>query len=255
MRFALLGSGSKGNATLIEQGDTCVLLDCGFTLRETEQRLARLGRSPEQLSAILVTHEHQDHLGGVGPVARKYGLPVWLSNGTLRAAAHRLGRLPDCRLFNSHTDFAIDALQVHPFPVPHDAREPCQFVLGNGVHRLGVLTDTGRATAHIAHQLDACDALILESNHDSRMLRDGPYPPALQERVAGGLGHLSNDQAAGLLAELDSSRLQHLVAAHLSEQNNRPDLAVAALSGALGCEAQWIALADQQQGLDWREIA
>lgn len=254
MRFALLGSGSKGNATLIEEHGTCLLLDCGFTLRETEQRLSRLDRSPAQLSGILVTHEHQDHLGGVGPLARKYGIPVWLSNGTLRAASHRLGRLPDCRLFNSHTDFAIKDLLVHPFPVPHDAREPCQFVFANGQHRLGVLTDTGRATSHIARQLDGCDALILESNHDSQMLRDGPYPPSLQARVAGGLGHLSNDQAANLLGELEHGKLQHLVAAHLSEQNNRPELVSTLLSEVLGCEPEWIALADQASGLDWREI-
>lgn len=255
MRFSLLGSGSKGNGLLVEQGDTCVLLDCGFTLRETEQRLARLGKTAAQLKAILVSHEHQDHLGGVGPLARKYGIPVWLSRGSLRAAGHRLGRLPEHRLFNSHTDFAIDDLQIHPFPVPHDAREPCQFVFGNGQHRLGVLTDTGSITPHITQQLDACDALVLESNHDTQMLREGPYPPSLQARVAGGQGHLSNIQAAELLTRLDCSSLQHLVAAHLSEKNNRRELVSAALSEALGCEAGWITVAEQQLGLDWREIA
>ncbi len=219
------------------------------------QRLARLGCPPEALSAILVTHEHQDHLGGVGPLARKYDIPVWLSRGTAQAAYRRLGRLPRSHSLNCHRDFVIDALQIHPFPVPHDAREPCQFVFSDGRHRLGLLTDTGRATTHIARQLDGCDALILECNHDSEMLANGPYPPSLQARVAGGLGHLSNHQAAELLAQLDNTRLQHLVAAHLSEQNNRPALAAAAISGVLGCEAEWIALADQQQGLDWRELA
>ena len=255
MRFALLGSGSKGNGTLIEEGETCVLVDCGFTLRETEQRLARLGKSASQLSAIMLTHEHQDHLGGVGPLARKYRIPVWLSGGTARAAAHRLGSLPEIRLLNCHSEFAIDALQVQPFPVPHDAREPCQFVFGNGQHRLGVLTDTGHPTAHIARQLSGCDALILECNHDEAMLADGPYPPRLRARVGGGMGHLSNAQAGQLLSQLDNNGLQHLVAAHLSEQNNRPELAAAVLSAVLSCEADWIGLADQEHGLDWREIA
>lgn len=254
MRFALLGSGSKGNATLIEQGDTRLLVDCGFTLRETEHRLGRLGCAPEQLSGILLTHEHQDHLGGVGPLARKYGIPVWLSAGTARAGAKRLGVLPRVCLLNCHVDFVVQDLNIHPFPVPHDASEPCQFVFSDGRHRLGLLTDTGRATAHIARQLDACDALILECNHDEQMLSSGPYPPSLQARVGGGMGHLSNRQAAALLAELEVSSLQHLVAAHLSEQNNRPELASAALGDALGCAPDWIALADQPHGLDWREI-
>jgi phosphoribosyl 1,2-cyclic phosphodiesterase len=254
MRFALLGSGSRGNATLVEEGSTRLLIDCGFSVREAERRMARLGSSPESLSAILVTHEHNDHLGGVGALARKYRLPVWLTAGTEVAGRKRLGELPQIERLNCHSEFAIQGLQLQPFPVPHDAREPCQFVFSNGDKRLGLLTDTGRSTQHIEQQLDACDALILESNHDPKMLAEGPYPPALQARVGGGLGHLSNGQAAGILECIDSSALQHLVAAHLSEKNNRPELAVTALSAALDCEPQWITLADQDGGLDWREI-
>jgi len=254
MRFALLGSGSRGNATLVEEGKTRLLVDCGFSVREVERRMARLGSTPESLSAILVTHEHNDHLAGVGALARKYGLPVWLTAGTEAAGSKRLGELPCIERLNCHSDFAIEALQLQPFPVPHDAREPCQFIFGNGDKRLGLLTDTGRSTQHIEQQLDACHALILESNHDPRMLAEGPYPPSLQARVGGGLGHLSNAQAAGILGNIDSSLLQHVVAAHLSEKNNRPELAVAALSEALDCEPGWITLADQDGGLDWREI-
>lgn len=254
MRFALLGSGSKGNATLVEHNGTRLLVDCGFSVRELERRMQRLGVMADTLSAILVTHEHNDHIGGVGALARKYKLPVWLTAGTASAAGKRLGELPRQQLLNCHSDFSIQELQVTPFPVPHDAREPCQFVFSDGNRRLGVLTDTGRSTQHIEQQLDACDALILESNHDSEMLRNGPYPPRLQARVGGELGHLSNVQSAMILKRIDTSRLQHLVAAHLSEQNNLPELAVAALSEALDCEPQWIALADQQSGLDWREI-
>ncbi len=254
MRVSLLGSGSRGNATLIEEGTTRILVDCGFSLRETERRLLALGIEPASLSAVLVTHEHNDHVGGVGPLARKYGMAVWMTPGTYRVAARRLGEIPCLQMLNCHEDLTVEALSVHPFPVPHDAREPAQFVFSNGAHRLGVLTDLGRTTAHIAEQLDGLDALVLEANHDPQMLADGPYPPSLQARVGGGLGHLSNGQAAQLLGQLETGRLQHLVAAHLSEKNNRPELAVAAFSGALDCEPEWIAVASQEEGLDWREI-
>lgn len=254
MRFALLGSGSKGNATLVEHGRTRLLIDCGFSMRELERRLLRLGVEAQSITAVLVTHEHNDHIAGVGAFARKYGKPVWLTSGTSAGAGKRLGLVPQRQLFNCHSSFAVDDLEVMPFPVPHDAREPCQFVFSDGNKRLGLLTDTGRSTAHIEQQLSGCDALILESNHDNEMLRNGPYPPRLQARVGGALGHLSNDQAAAILQQLDCSGLQHLVAAHLSEKNNRPELAAAALSEALECEPEWIALAEQEHGLPWREI-
>lgn len=252
MRFASLGSGSRGNATLVEHADTCVLLDCGFSVRETERRLARLGRSGDQLSAIVVTHEHGDHINGVGALARKYGLTVWATAGT--RAVGRLGKVADLRCFNSHQAFALGDLQVQPFPVPHDAREPCQFVFGDGQRRLGILTDVGSATAHIAEQLSGCDALVLECNHEKTLLDNGNYPPSLKRRVGGDHGHLSNAQAAGLLRRLETGRLKQIVAAHLSEKHNTPELARAALSMALGCEPEWVAVADQDTGLDWRGV-
>ncbi len=254
MRFACLGSGSQGNALLIEAGATRVLLDCGFSMRETSLRLARLGLTPDQLTAIVVTHEHADHVGGVGRLARRFRLPVWLSHGTYAHLAG-LDQLPeDCRLIHSHSAFALGDLWVEPFPVPHDAREPLQFVFGDGRNRLGILTDTGSVTAHIAQTLAGCDALVLECNHDEAMLREGPYPQHLKERVGGRFGHLSNAAAADLLARLDTRRLRHLVAAHLSEKNNRPHLARQALAQALGCAEAWVAVADQHEGLDWREL-
>ncbi len=254
MRFALLGSGSRGNATLVVKGKTALLIDCGFSARELELRLGRLGMSGADLSAIVVTHEHNDHIGGVGAVARRFKLPVWLSHGSYNAAQKRLGELPEWHTMNCHQRFAIGELQLAPFPVPHDAREPCQFVIGDGDKRLGILTDAGRSTQHIENCLDDCDALILECNHDPQMLAEGPYPPALQARVGGTLGHLSNAQSAKLLSKLEVGKLQHLVAAHISEKNNRPELAAAALSQSIGCEPGWIALAEQDSGLDWREI-
>jgi len=252
MRFASLGSGSRGNATLVEAGSTLVMVDCGFSCIETERRMARLGCSPDHLSAILVTHEHGDHVRGVAPLARKYRLPVWLTNGTRMVL--RDNNLPEVHPFNGHTDFQVGDLQIHPFTVPHDAREPCQFRFSDGNLRFGLLTDTGRMTSHIRDCLDGSDALLLECNHDAAMLADGPYPDALKRRVGGPLGHLSNAQAATLLEQIDTSRLQHIVAAHLSDKNNRPALAVDALAAVLGCERTWVGIADQAVGFDWRSL-
>jgi phosphoribosyl 1,2-cyclic phosphodiesterase len=254
MRFASLGSGSDGNGLLVEAGDTRVLIDCGFGLRDTIARLARLGVDPEAVSAILVTHEHSDHIGGVAVFAARFGTPVWLTFGTHAIVSDRFAELPCVRSFDSHDVFAIDAIEVHPFPVPHDAREPVQFVCSDGRWRLGVLTDLGMSTAHVEASLSGCDALVLECNHDLDMLAGGDYPESLKRRIASRLGHLDNGAAADLLANIDTSRLKHLIAAHLSRENNRPELARAALAGSLDCEVGWIGVADQEQGFGWREF-
>ena len=252
MRFASLGSGSRGNGTLVEQGNTCLLVDCGFSMKEAEARLARLSTSAEAIDAILVTHEHGDHINGVGALARKYAIPVWATGGTL--SAERLGERLQMNRICSHTAFAIGEIEVQPFPVPHDAREPSQFVFGNGDKRLGLLTDVGSRTPHLEAQLSACDALILECNHDKNLLDTGEYPPSLKQRVGGDLGHLSNVQAADILGRLDNSKLTQLVAAHLSEKHNTPELAQTALAEVLGCALDWISVADQQDGLAWRDV-
>jgi len=253
MRFALLGSGSEGNALVVQVGSTTVLMDCGFSVSETVTRLARLGLQAEQLNGILVTHEHSDHIGGVAKLARRFDLPVWMTHGTLR---FQQAAFADIRVteINPHSSFTLGAIKVQPFLVPHDAGEPVQYVFSDGVVRLGVLTDTGHATPHVQANLSGCHALILECNHDETMLLKGRYPASLKQRVGGRFGHLNNEQAATLLSQLDNSRLQHIVAAHLSQHNNLPALAVQALSRSLGCAQDRIAVADQQQGLDWREI-
>lgn len=253
IRFASLGSGSRGNALLVEAGSTRVLLDCGFGLREAVRRLERLGVAPDSLSAILVTHEHGDHVGGVFRLARRHAIPVWLTHGTLAALAGREAA-PALSVIDGHTTYAIGDLQILPYPVPHDAREPIQYVFSDGARRLGVLTDAGSLTPHLVSMLDACDALVLECNHDAAMLAASSYPPSLKRRIAGRLGHLDNAAAAALLQEIDCRRLQHVVAAHLSEENNRPALAVDALAGALSCAADWIGVADQEEGFGWRQI-
>lgn len=253
MRFASLGSGSRGNATLVEHGRTRILVDCGFSLQQAERRLAQLQVSPDSLTAILVTHEHSDHLQGVARLAQRYKLPVWMTSGTHAAWAKR-DQVNDIELFSPHEPFAVSGLEILPFPVPHDAREPCQFVISNGASRLGILSDAGRVTPYMREFVDACDALMLECNHDTEMLARGPYPESIKRRVSSNFGHLNNLQAAALLQALDTSGLQHIVVAHLSENNNHPDLARAALANALNCAQEWVAVADQHEGLAWRAI-
>lgn len=250
MRFASLGSGSKGNGWLVEQGETCLLVDCGFGPRALAQRLAVLGKAPQQITAIVLTHEHSDHVGGVMRCVERYRLRVLATAGTrLQLASTSI------EVFDSHCAFEVGDLQVQPFAVPHDAREPVQFVVSDGDRRLGLLTDCGHVTPHLRALLDGCSALVVECNHDSDLLTQGPYPDWLKARVAGPYGHLANAEAAALLACLDTRRLRHVVAAHLSEKNNRPHLAATALAGALGCAPQWIAVAGQVAGLGWRSLA
>ena len=254
MRFASLGSGSEGNALVVQLGASCVLMDCGFSVAETDLRLARLGLSADMLSGIVVTHEHGDHIAGVARLARKYSIPVWLTHGTRRAHDKALTGLADVIEIDPHDVFSIGELQIQPYLVPHDAAEPVQYVFSDGVKRLGVLTDAGCSTRHIEAMLSACHALVLECNHDVAMLTDSGYPSSLKHRVGGRFGHLNNADAAALLARLDNSRLQHIVAAHLSRKNNTPALAVQALSSALNCAADWITVATQEEGFSWREI-
>lgn len=254
MRFASLGSGSEGNALVVQVAETVVLLDCGFSVSETLSRLARLNLQADQLDGIVVTHEHGDHISGVAKLARKFNLPVWLTHGTLRMQSIAFSEITVTEI-NPHATFAIGDIEVQPYLVPHDAVEPVQYVFGDGARRLGVLTDTGHVTPHIEAILNGCHALVLECNHDVEMLLNGRYPASLKQRVGGRFGHLSNQQAGALLSRLDNRFLQHIVAAHLSRHNNLPGLAVSALSQALGCDADSILLADQDAGLDWLEIA
>jgi len=255
VRFASIGSGSEGNGLLVEAGHTRILIDCGFGVRDTVARLARLGVTPESLTAILVTHEHNDHAGGVPAFAGKYDIPVWLTFGTIFEVGDRFDGIAQIFGFDSHDVFRIGDLEIHPFPVPHDAREPVQFVVSDGQHRLGLLTDIGGSTPYVQASLTGCSALVLECNHDRELLATSDYPHSLKNRIAGRFGHLHNEAAAALLAALDTSRLQHIVAAHLSRQNNTPAKARAALAGALRCAEDWIGIADQAEGFGWRALA
>lgn len=258
-RFAALGSGSKGNAWVVEASEgrskTRVLIDCGLTVRDTLQRLARLGLAPDDLDAILLTHEHSDHARSAAAFAQRAACPVWMTHGTLAVLETQDNAPHDPRLLHGEHPLAIGAFEVLPYTIPHDAREPVHFRLSDGARRLGLLTDAGHVTAHIEATLAACDALVLECNHDPERLRASTrYPESLKRRILGPHGHLENAATAALLAKVAHEGLNHVVAAHLSAENNTPELATHALAEALGCQAAWIAVADQEHGLDWRTL-
>jgi phosphoribosyl 1,2-cyclic phosphodiesterase len=252
VRFSSLGSGSEGNGLLVEARDgSRLLVDCGFGIREVARRLARLQAEPAGLSAILVTHEHADHVGGVFRLARAHRIRVFLTRSTMLAAPG----IGDCdvTVIDSHEPFEVAGFRVEPFPVPHDAREPVQYVLDDGHGRLGVLTDIGHPTPHLPLALARLTALVLECNHDAALLAGSDYPAALKRRIGGRYGHLENGESAELLRSLDRGRLRRLVAAHLSRQNNRPALARLALAAAMGCQPSDVLVADQDDGLGWTD--
>ena len=216
--------------------------------------MAGFGIVAEDLAAILVTHEHSDHIKGVARLANRCRIPVYTTWGTWAAKLN--GVLDDelLRLITPHEEFEVAGLYVQPVAVPHDAREPCQFVVEYAGRRLGLLSDVGSITPHMLTSYTGCDALMLECNHDLAMLAEGPYPPSLKRRVSGPMGHLNNQQSADMLSQLEQSSLQHLVVAHISQKNNHPDLAVEALLGVGGCSEEIIRLATQNTGLDWLSV-
>lgn len=230
----------------MHQRDAC----CGFAIRETERRLARVGLSAADISGIVVTHEHSDHISGVFKFARRHRVPVWLSHGTYRAAEADAKEV-ELHFCRDGEAIAIGDLQLLPFTVPHDAREPVQYVATDGAYRLGVLTDAGHATPHVVAALSGCDALVLECNHDRQMLKDSVYPPSLKRRIGGAYGHLSNDSSREILHAIDKSKLRLVIGAHLSQQNNTPSLAHAAIVAGLGSVSAEIVIACQADGFDW----
>ena len=259
LRFASLASGSGGNCLVAQVKETAsvtsVMVDCGLSLTETERRLARLGLAPSDIRALLVTHEHGDHAGCVFEFAAAHGAVVYLTHGSLAALRAEGKALDGVRIvvISSRQAFFVDGMQVQPFTVPHDAREPVQYVVSDGDARLGVLTDIGIGTSHVERSLSGLDALVLECNYDRDLLWAGAYPKWLKERIAGPFGHLDNRDSARLLGALDRSRLKHVIGAHLSQQNNKPQIVREALASAMGCEADWIGVATQEEGFGWRE--
>jgi phosphoribosyl 1,2-cyclic phosphodiesterase len=233
MKFCVLASGSSGNCIYVESGGSRLLIDCGLPRREIRARMAAAGIEAERIDAVLLTHEHSDHARGVGVASRSFGAPLCCSWPAFARIEAWLGPLSGLVEFAAGVPFEVGAFWVEPFCLPHDAADPVGFVIDDGKCRLGVATDLGQAT-HLAHQrLLGCHALILESNHDPRMLEDGPYPWPLKRRISGRLGHLSNGQSAALLASLLRPGLRHVVLAHLSQTNNLPAIALAAAGETL----------------------
>lgn len=250
LKFASLGSGSSGNATLVANEETCLLIDCGFSVRETEQRMERLGLDVTCINAILVTHEHSDHAKGVAPLARKLQVPIYMTLGTWLARDY--GALPGLQIVKNYQPFMVGAIEVKPVAVPHDAREPAQYVFTYRSRKLGVLTDLGSITAHVKEAFVDCDALLLEANHDLDMLWNGPYPPSLKERVASDWGHLNNVQTATLLDLLYSSRLQKIVIGHISRKNNTVEAVRQTLTTSCKqAKLEGLIYACQDEGFDW----
>ena len=257
LRFRSLGSGSTGNATLVEATSggrtTRLMVDCGFGARQLDARLASAGLKVTDLDAIFITHEHGDHIGCVHAVSVRHRIPVWMSEGTWLATGARDfdGQLQFAR-DGAHID--INDLRIEPFTVPHDAREPLQLTCSDGARRLGILTDLGHATPYVMERLDNLQALLLESNHDSDLLMNSAYPAFLKQRVGGQYGHLSNAAAAAIASAVHHDGLRHVVAAHLSEQNNRPELVQLSLAAALGCSAGEVLTATAAHGSPWLDI-
>lgn len=253
MRFATLGSGSSGNAALVEHDGRGLLIDCGLSTRRVEQGCASLDFDPGALEAIVVTHEHDDHASGVARLSRKYDLPVYLSSGTKLAAEAALTGVFRLAEVLPGQGLTLGPFDLMPVIVPHDAREPCQYIVSAGQRHLGILTDVGHTTTHLEQRYGGLDALLLEFNHDAEMLNKGPYPPGLRARVAGDYGHLSNAQAEQFLQRIETGGLQWLMAAHLSEKNNTPDEVEACLDRSLGdAVPRYIAAAGEVS--PWLEI-
>jgi phosphoribosyl 1,2-cyclic phosphodiesterase len=229
----MLASGSKGNAIYISDGDTAVLVDAGLSGVEIERRMQSRNINPESLHAIVVSHEHDDHIRGVGILARRYNLPVYITPKTHEAAKPRIKTLPKVVFFDCGTSFTIQTLTFHPFSISHDAADPAGFTIQVDRKKIGIATDLGIVTAMVRHHLKSCDMLILEANHDPDMLFNGPYPWHLKQRVNGRTGHLSNQDSRLLLEEIQHEQLQHVILAHLSETNNTPEKALAEIRPAI----------------------
>lgn len=253
VQFVSLGSGSNGNSTLVRIGDTLLLVDAGFSAKIINERLKSIGIAAEDLTAILVSHEHSDHVKGVQVLARKYRIPVWLTRGTFRRLKDQ--QIPNIEFIHPHGSFCIGDAKVTPFPIPHDAAEPCQFVIGDGVRRFAIATDMGCATPWVSEQLTGVDALLLEANYDDDMLQNGSYPYALRTRIDGRYGHLSNQQSAVLAAQLEHPGLQKLFLGHLSENNNTPDCAFDSVANRLQRGGDDICVLKRAQVNEWFSLA
>jgi len=234
IQITVLGSGSGGNCALVETDKTALLVDAGLSCRQIRQRLAAVGHSLDNVAGILLTHEHSDHVSALAVLGKDRVISVFANRFTAEAVAHDTGARPAWRLFETGRSFEVGDITVESFSVPHDAQDPVGFVIHNCNASVGFVTDLGHATRLVADRLRALDALVLESNHDVKMLQDNPDRPwATKQRILSRHGHLSNEDAATLAGEIATERLRHLVLAHLSRDCNRPELAHKTVAGKL----------------------
>jgi phosphoribosyl 1,2-cyclic phosphodiesterase len=243
----MLASGSKGNCIHISAGDRSILVDAGLSGREIERRMGRRCLSPDRLQAIVVSHEHTDHIRGVGVLARRYRLPVYIAGETETAGRTLLGKLPRTCHFRPGAPFVIPPFTIHPFSVSHDAADPVGFTISSNGCRIGIATDLGIATGLVEAHLKDCHLLVIEANHDYDMLINGPYPWSLKQRIKSRSGHLSNDAAVALLRAVINANLKHVVLGHLSETNNTAPQALEAVKQALGDRAICVTVALQDR--------
>ncbi len=253
MKFSVLGSGSKGNAVFIESGATAILIDAGFSGKEIEKRLQAIGKSLENVQAICITHEHSDHINGVGVISRRLKIPAYANEGTYVSGSKKLGKLFRYKEFETGDGFEIGDLFVKSYRISHDTADPVGYVISDGVSSLGYCTDTGKVSHLMEQRLSGCNGLILEFNHDLKMLKYGPYPLPLQQRVRSSVGHLCNEDAAEFLQRIIGNELKYLVQAHLSENNNLPELASRAIKNVNLLEAR-VLIASQSQPLELLEL-
>ncbi|MDL2268567.1 MBL fold metallo-hydrolase [Desulfosarcina sp. OttesenSCG-928-A07] len=248
LQVCVLASGSRGNATYVSDGTTAVLIDAGLSGVEIQRRMAANGLSPNNLDAIIVSHEHTDHISGVGVLSRRFNLPVHINDATHQACETALGKLPAIFPFACGEPFAIGSLTLHPFSISHDAQDPAGFTLSGQGMKVGIATDLGVITEMIRVHLRGCHILVLEANHDSQMLMEGPYPWPLKQRIRGRCGHLSNEDTKNLVTDLFHDQLRHVVLAHLSEANNTPEKALETVTPALSNTRTRLHVATQTHG-------
>lgn len=249
LSVCMLASGSKGNAIFVSDGTTSILIDAGLSGIEIERRLRSKELCPDDLDAILVSHEHADHIHGVGVLSRRFDLPVFISERTSKAASSQIGDIQDVVNFESGIPFLINTLTIHPFSISHDAEDPVGFTINRDKTKIGIATDLGIATLMVKEHLKDCSLLVIEANHDTDMLINGPYPWELKQRIKNRTGHLSNEESRNLLKEVQHDRLKHVILAHISEINNTPEKALNTVGPALtNCNSRISAATQNESG-------
>ncbi len=254
LRFSLLGSGSKGNATLVECEGARILVDCGFSLRQLVLRAQQVGGTLDGLDAVLITHEHIDHVHGLGVLARKLGAPIYMTAGTRANLPAKVGAFSGDKIIEAGETFQVKGMSISSFSVAHDAADPVSFTLQAGGAKLGFATDLGHGSQLVRARLAGCNALVLESNYCPEMLRAGSYPPQVQQRIRSRMGHLSNQDMTVLLTELLHEKLQTIVLYHISENNNCYDLARRLATQAVAGHPAQVVVASQSSPTGFIEV-